>query len=92
MEFQVPPLPKFESFCGVGNGPICFRQVAMGHNPWLHFGVDEHPFATKMLMGFDPQPSAEAPELRAPTSSKPLITAGQGGSTDALPSSAQPVP
>ena len=18
--------------------------VAMGHNPWLHFGVDEHPF------------------------------------------------
>ena len=20
--------------------------VAMGHNLWLHFGVDEHPFAT----------------------------------------------
>ena len=22
------------------------RQMAMGHNLWLHFGVDEHPFAT----------------------------------------------
>ena len=22
------------------------RDVAMGHNLWLHFGVDEHPFAT----------------------------------------------
>ena len=23
-----------------------WRNVATGHNLWLHFGVDEHPFAT----------------------------------------------
>ena len=35
--------------------------VAMGHNLWLHFGVDEHPFATYFDVHqgyrvFDPQP------------------------------------
>ena len=33
--------------------------LAMGHNLWLHFGVDEHPFATYFDVdqeGFDPQP------------------------------------
>ena len=29
-------------------GRRCGRKLnmAMGHNLWLHFGVDEHPFAT----------------------------------------------
>ena len=26
--------------------PGRFLHMAMGHNLWLHFGVDEHPFAT----------------------------------------------
>ena len=26
--------------------------LAMGHNLWLHFGVDEHPFATYVHQGF----------------------------------------
>ena len=32
------------------------RQLAMGHNLWLHFGVDEHPFAT-YFEGFSPTAS-----------------------------------
>ena len=29
-----------------GGLPRLVRDMAMGHNLWLYFGVDEHPFAT----------------------------------------------
>ena len=39
--------------------------MARGHNLWLHFGVDEHPFTpilmfTRGTLGFDPQPDGDS--------------------------------
>ena len=45
---------------------IISLQMAMGHNLWLRFRVDEHPFATcfdvhQGVQGFDRQPSTNQP-------------------------------
>ena len=34
------------------NDGVCSAQMAMGHNLWLHFGVDEPPFAYFDLKGY----------------------------------------
>ena len=36
----------FRRFSGDSVLRIVESYMAMGHNLWLHFGVDEHPFAT----------------------------------------------
>ena len=35
-------LPMVSKWCRISS----IHSMAMGHNQWLHFGMDEHPFAT----------------------------------------------